>query len=104
MSFLTITQPDWVSYSVFCKLPEDKQCRSPGRLKFTEEDLEELTNRIADYPVNESVTFKDMWSRRIKGQLVSLEEGVLETWFFGRTVLAGDAIHKVSSEQMFSRE
>ncbi|KAM5442430.1 FAD-dependent monooxygenase dep2 [Microsporum ferrugineum] len=28
--------------------------------------------------------------------MISLEEGVLNHWFFGRTVLAGDAIHKVT--------
>lgn len=33
--------------------------------------------------------------------MVSLEEGVLEHWFFGRTVLAGDSVHKVTPNAAF---
>ena len=32
---------------------------------------------------------------------MSLEEGVLEHWFFGRTVLAGDSVHKVTPDAAF---
>ena len=94
-SFLLLCQPDWISFIVHCKLPEDQQCRWPNRKKYTEEEMEALAAKIASYPVNDSVVFGELWRNRTKAQLISLEEGVLDHWFFGRTVLAGDSIHKV---------
>lgn len=95
-SFLLLCQPDWISFIVHCKLPEDQQCRWPNRKKYTDEDMEALAAKLASYPVNDSVVFGELWKNRTKAQLISLEEGVLDHWFFGRTVLAGDSIHKVS--------
>lgn len=94
-SFLLLCQPEYISYIVHCKLPDDKQCRWPNRLKYTQEDLEALGDSLANYPVTESVMFGELWKSRTKAQLICLEEGVYDHWFFGRQVLAGDSIHKV---------
>ncbi|EFR04324.1 FAD binding domain-containing protein [Nannizzia gypsea CBS 118893] len=96
MSFLLLCQPDFISYILHYKLPENQQCRWPSRAKFTEADMEALAAKFADYPICESVVFGELWRTRTKAQMISLEEGVLNHWFFGRTVLAGDAIHKVT--------
>ncbi|WEW58626.1 hypothetical protein PRK78_004094 [Emydomyces testavorans] len=95
-SFLLLCQPTFISFIAHCKLPENKRCRWPNRAKYTEEEMEALAAKLADCPVTDSVLFGELWRSRTKGQLISLEEGVLDHWFFGRTVLAGDAIHKVT--------
>ncbi|KAL9561360.1 hypothetical protein ACKAV7_014715 [Fusarium commune] len=96
LSFLIICQPQWVSWQVFRKLPEHQKSCWPDRKKFTEEDMQALSDKIADYPVTEKVKFGELWKRRTRAQMISLEEGVLDHWFFGRIVMAGDALHKAT--------
>ncbi|KMU88854.1 monooxygenase [Coccidioides immitis H538.4] len=95
-SFLLLCQPTFITYIAHCKLPEAKRYRWPNRGKYTEEEMEALASKLADCPVTETVLFGELWRSRTKGQLISLEEGVLKHWFFGRIVLAGDAIHKIT--------
>ncbi|KAB8069926.1 hypothetical protein BDV29DRAFT_198326 [Aspergillus leporis] len=95
-SFLLLCQPTFISYIAHCKLPEDQQCVWPNRAHFTDDDMEVLARKLADYPICESVVFGELWRTRTKAHLISLEEGVLDHWFFGRTAMAGDAIHKVT--------
>jgi hypothetical protein len=94
-SFLLLCQPEWISIIVHSKLPEDQQCSWPTRRRYTEADMEALVSKILECPITETVVFGELWKRRLKAQMISLEEGVLEHWFFGRIILAGDAIHKV---------
>lgn len=94
-SFLLLCQPTYISFIVHCKLPKEKQYRWPNRAKYTEEEMETLAARFADHPIAETVLFGELWRSRTWGQLIALEEGVLDHWFFGRIALAGDAIHKV---------
>ena len=41
-------------------------------------------------------TLGDAWKARIAGNMLALEEGVVDKWSRGRAVLVGDAVHKVS--------
>ena len=95
-SFLILCQPDTIFFVAHCKLPEDKQCRWPNRAHYTQEDMDALAFKLADYPVSESLLYGELWRNRTRAHLVSLEEGVLDHWFFGRTALAGDSVHKVA--------
>ncbi|GKU06435.1 fad-containing protein [Fusarium langsethiae] len=95
-SFLLLCQPDWISIIVHSKLPDDQQCTWPTRRRYTETDMEELVSKIIERPVTGSVVFGELWKRRLKAQMISLEEGVLSHWTFGRIALAGDAVHKVT--------
>ncbi|KAJ2990432.1 hypothetical protein NUW58_g2949 [Xylaria curta] len=95
-SFLLLCQPDWISIIVHNRLPVEEQCTWPTRRKFTEEDMEALAKKLAGYPITESVVFGELWKNRTKAQMISLEEGCLDHWHFGRIVLVGDAIHKVT--------
>lgn len=95
-SFLLLCQPEWISIIVHNKLPKEQHCTWPTRRRYTESDMEALVSKISEYPVTETVVFGELWKRRLKAQMISLEEGVLENWFFGRIVLAGDAVHKVT--------
>ena len=92
-SFLFLTQPDTIFFIVHLKLQEP--LRWPSRAKYTDEDADKVAAKLADHPVSESLVFGELWRSRTRGHLVSLEEGVLDHWFFGRTVLAGDSVHKV---------
>ncbi|KAJ8120320.1 hypothetical protein O1611_g10396 [Lasiodiplodia mahajangana] len=95
-SFLLLCQPDWISIIVHNKLPEEQQCTWPTRRRFTNEDMETLAKKLAGYPINESVVFGELWKNKLKAQMISLEESCLDHWHFGRTVLMGDAIHKLT--------
>ena len=43
------------------------------------------------------MVFGEIWAQRTRGSLISIEEGMLEHWHFGRIVLAGDAVHEVDT-------
>jgi 2-polyprenyl-6-methoxyphenol hydroxylase-like FAD-dependent oxidoreductase len=94
VSFLWTRLEDEITFSVFIKLPAHQQL-TEGRIRFTEDDLSEAVARIADFPLNENVKFGQLWAQRTRAHMVPLEEGVLDVWYSGRVVLAGDAVHKV---------
>ncbi|KAE8154886.1 hypothetical protein BDV25DRAFT_170996 [Aspergillus avenaceus] len=48
--------------------------------------------------VGNGLTFGDLWTRRWLFGMTALEEGVAQTWHFGRMVCIGDSIHKVTLE------
>lgn len=94
-SFLFLSQPEQTYFFVFSKLP--KQIVWPETRRWTEEDAGKVAAEVETHPISESLQFGTLWRTRIRGQLVSVEEGVFKHWFFGRMVLAGDAAHKVGS-------
>ena len=101
VSFLVLCQPDTIYLAAHFKLPEEEQTRWPNRLRFTEADMERYAKKVADLPVSESVLFGELWRNKTRAHIVSLEEGVLEHWHFGRTVLLGDSAHKVTPNAGF---
>jgi hypothetical protein len=92
-SFLILTQPDKVFFFVFFRLKE--AFTWPTRKRFTEEDAQKAATEVADHPISDTMVFGELWKKRSRGALISLEEGILKHWHFGRTVLAGDSVHKV---------
>lgn len=93
-SFLALTQPNHTFFFVFFRL--EKSFTWPKRERYTNQDAEKLAASVADHPISPTLVFGEIWAKRHRGQLISLEEGVLEHWHHGRTVLAGDSVHKVS--------
>lgn len=73
----------------------------PDRARYTDADAESKADELADCRVSETLTFGDIWKSRTRGHMVSLEEGVLSQWYFRRTVLLGDAAHKVTPNAAF---
>lgn len=100
-SFLTLTQPDHVFFFVFFLL--EKPFTWPKRERYTDEDAEALAASVADHPISPSMVFGELWKKRYRGTLISIEEGVLEHWYHGRIVLAGDAVHKVRSPPIYGK-
>lgn len=100
-SFLFLTQPDALYFIIHCKLPGNRVITWPDRAHYTAADAEAKAAELAAYPVSDEIVFGDIWKSRIRGHLVSLEEGILSRWFHGRTVLAGDSAHKVTPNAAF---
>ncbi|KAL9625673.1 MAG: hypothetical protein Q9204_007775 [Flavoplaca sp. TL-2023a] len=92
-SFLFLSQPNQTYFFVFFKLP--KQAKRSVNCRWTSEDADKAADSVASHPISDSLEFGELWRTRIRGQLVSVEEGIFKHWHFGRLVLAGDAAHKV---------
>ena len=88
-----VTQPEVIMFFVCIREPETS-CW-PTRSRFSLQDAEREAARIADLPVNTHILFGEIWSRRIRGYLCSMEKGVLKHWHYGRMVLVGESAHKV---------
>jgi len=98
-SFLTLSQPDQVFFFVFFRL--EKPFTWPKRERYSDAEAEELAASVASHPISESLVFGELWKKRSRGALISVEEGVLDHWHHGRIVLAGDSAHKVSHHGRF---
>ncbi|SPO06962.1 related to hydroxylase [Cephalotrichum gorgonifer] len=83
---------DKVYWFMFEKLPETKYDKDIP--KFTKEDEAEFVRRNKDVPITESVTFGDVYGRRISSTLTPLHEVVYKKWFFRRIITLGDSAHK----------
>ena len=92
-TFQILTQPDAAYFMIHQKLAEP--INYPDRARYNEEDAEQVAAKYANHRISDSLVFGDLWRDRVRGHLISLEEGVLDHFFFGRTVLIGDAAHKV---------
>ena len=88
-----VTQPDATFFLVYRKL--EKPVIGPMRSHYTQEDADKEAAVFADSPVTEDVLFKDIYEKRLRSQLVNLEEVVFEHWHYGRLAIVGDAAHKV---------
>ncbi|KAK8037112.1 hypothetical protein PG991_001426, partial [Apiospora marii] len=91
--------PQYGYFFVFFRL--DEPCIWPHRPRYTDQDAQDLANKIASHPVSETMVFGEVWKHRIRASVVNLEEGVLDHWYNGRIALAGDAVHKVTPNMAF---
>lgn len=84
--------PGQIFWFMLVKIPLIKGLDCP---RFTEEDTLAVIEEYGDVKVGPGYTIKDLWNKRIRASMVSLEEGILQTWHHSRVILMGDAIHKV---------
>ncbi|KAH8128209.1 hypothetical protein ACSS6W_010986 [Trichoderma asperelloides] len=75
---------------LYKKLPQP----TTQRLTYTKEDMEEMVNTFADFPITEFVKVGEAYNKRINSSMASIEEGMTRYWSWGRIVLAGDSCHK----------
>jgi 2-polyprenyl-6-methoxyphenol hydroxylase-like FAD-dependent oxidoreductase len=66
------------------------------KMRYTDEEKEEVAMRYLDVPVAKDMVFADLWKTRDRVTLANLEEGIQDLWYDGRIVLVGDSAHKVS--------
>lgn len=63
------------------------------RVDYSEEDIERFAASFADYPVSETLSFKDVF-QSYKAGMANLGEGVVKNFSNDRIVLVGDACHR----------
>ncbi|KAI1455539.1 hypothetical protein F4805DRAFT_468721 [Annulohypoxylon moriforme] len=74
---------------------------SVNRAKYTKEDIEKFVTSITNVAICPGITFNDVWTRTNKdlSVMVNQEEGFMSRWHYGRIVIVGDSVHKISSYQ-----
>lgn len=66
------------------------------RRDYTDQDMEEFADRLADLHISPGVRFGEVWKSKYSAGMSNLDEGVLDHWSWERVVLMGDAAHKVT--------
>ncbi|PHH60640.1 hypothetical protein CDD81_1391 [Ophiocordyceps australis] len=92
-TFLVTSQPHAVYFFVI--FLRDEPLVWPKRERHSQDEAQALADMVMDKPVNDKILFGEVWRRRYRDGVISLQEGVMEHWHHGRIVLAGDAVHKV---------
>ena len=83
-----------VYWFFFVRIPEVKYGKDiPRCSKETEAQFVESHKNV---PITSTVTFGQVYSKRLYSTLTPLHEVVYEKWFFQRIMIFGDAAHKVS--------
>lgn len=92
-SQLIISGPEGRLYwFFFSRLPETKYGKSIP--KYTKEDEAQFVKENAHRPITETITFGQVFEKRISSTLTPLHETVFEKWNFRRIFILGDAAHK----------
>ncbi|KAI1387729.1 uncharacterized protein F4822DRAFT_407438 [Hypoxylon trugodes] len=98
-TFISFSQPDYIYFFFIFQL--DEPFRFPKRANPNDPTAEELAETVLDHPVSESMVFGELWKKRLRGDLIYLEDGIMEHWHAGRIVLVGDAVHKTTPNMGF---
>lgn len=78
-------------------LYEKLPCKTNSRISYSRQDINEMTAKFADYPINDKLRVQDVLNDVQTLGMSNLEEGMAEHWSFGgRMVLVADACHKMT--------
>ncbi|KAH7141068.1 FAD binding domain protein [Dactylonectria macrodidyma] len=92
-TFLVCSGPDdRVFWFLFVKLPETKYGQDIPR--YTKEDEAVFVKQHQSLLITETLTFGDVFAKRITSTLTPLHQVVFEKWYFDRLLLIGDSAHK----------
>ncbi|OJJ99081.1 hypothetical protein ASPACDRAFT_60898 [Aspergillus aculeatus ATCC 16872] len=90
--------PGLIFWFLFVKV---SSTRTPNCPRYTEADADALAHEYGHVAPGPGYTIQDLWTARVKGSLVSLEEGIVSQWSHGHVLLLGDAAHKVTPNAGF---
>ncbi|KAF2143952.1 uncharacterized protein K452DRAFT_224000 [Aplosporella prunicola CBS 121167] len=93
-SFAVIGQKKYTFWFVTFRNP--KRHYWPTSPRWTQADAEQYAATCFECPISSTHVFGELWKSRVRGELINIEEGLLKHMFFGRVVLAGDAMHKMT--------
>lgn len=91
-SFHLLVQPTAVYFFVFVRHPTTLTW--PARKRYSAKDVDATAAKVRSLLISQNVLFGDLGDQRHHGELVNLEEGVLDHWYSRRIVLVGDSAHK----------
>ncbi|KAK0616550.1 hypothetical protein B0T14DRAFT_433542 [Immersiella caudata] len=92
-SFLVASGPHKrVYWFCFARLPEEKRGQNIPR--YNKEDEMRFVEEHGPRAITESLTFSELYAKRISSTLTPLHEVVFKNWGFERIVLVGDSAHK----------
>ncbi|KAH8200320.1 hypothetical protein TruAng_005536 [Truncatella angustata] len=98
-TFIAFSQADRIYFFFIFRV--DKPYTWPARPSSKDADRDALVESVADHPISDTLLFGELWKKRIRGELLYLEDGVYEHWHSGRIVLTGDAVHKFTPNMGF---
>ncbi|KAF8946744.1 hypothetical protein BGZ47_011488 [Haplosporangium gracile] len=83
------------------KVAEEQRCRNSDNSEWGPQAAQAMADETRHFPItfgDGSLTLGDLYDKTPKDLMskVMLEEKVFETWYSGRTVLLGDACHKLN--------
>jgi hypothetical protein len=93
-SYSVFTGPGKLHWLLYVRNPQ--MMYGKGVPKYTVEDEQRLAEQHFGDPINEYITFGDVYKSRIVSGLTPLHEYQWKTWHFERIMTIGDACHKVS--------
>ncbi|KAF9374845.1 hypothetical protein BGX21_004022 [Mortierella sp. AD011] len=96
--YLVTTLDNQISWGVQIQIPEDKAKDLHFRnSEWGPESVDEMLDQFQDFPCAFGGTMKEIFDATPKNLIskVYLEEKVFQTWYNGRSVLIGDACHKL---------
>ncbi|KAA8644330.1 uncharacterized protein ATNIH1004_008531 [Aspergillus tanneri] len=74
----------------------DRKYLYPDVVRFSNEDAAQFCCQIAEVHVWNGVYVRDIWRNREAYSMTALEESFFRTWHYGRMVLLGDSVHKMT--------
>ncbi|EYE93395.1 FAD-dependent oxidoreductase [Aspergillus ruber CBS 135680] len=74
----------------------DKKYVWPDRPRFTQDDAVRFCEALQDVPIWRDIKFCDLWNRREQFDIISLEEGIVQQWNYGRIICIGDSVNKMT--------
>ncbi|KAJ5794613.1 FAD binding domain-containing protein [Penicillium paradoxum] len=92
-AIMYFSSPDRAWFFLYKRLPKPTR----ERMDYTDKDVEAVAQEFMDFPLTRSVKVKDVWPRMQGAGLTNLGEGIVQHWSLGRTVLVGDACHKMTT-------
>ncbi|KAF2137749.1 uncharacterized protein K452DRAFT_235327 [Aplosporella prunicola CBS 121167] len=93
-SFLVLGQKKYTFWFVFFRNSE--RLYWPHSPRWTQADAEKRAVECLECPISNTHVFGELWKQRVRAELVNVEEGLFKHMFFGRVVLSGDAVHKMT--------
>lgn len=69
--------------------------------RYSPADVDAVCQSVAELSVSHTVKFAAVYANRTAAMKTCLEEGVAKKWHTDRTVIVGDAAHKVRIECVF---
>lgn len=92
---------DMTLFLLYERLPAPVSSLDDGGIRFSDEDQKAFVDRLGDHHVTPTLTVRELMTQTKWSYMSHLEEGVIDTWYTDRIVLAGDAVAKMTPNSGF---